>query len=37
LPRPRHIEDNVVKKLARTIRDDLREEVLKVAEGSEQF
>ncbi len=37
LPRPRHIEDNDVIEFARIIRDDLREEVLKVAEGGEQF
>ncbi|MCX7770123.1 MAG: ABC transporter ATP-binding protein [Proteobacteria bacterium] len=32
LPRPRHIEDNELIDIARIIRDDLKEEVLKVSE-----
>ncbi len=32
LPRPRHIEDTELIKIAKIIRDDLREEVLKISE-----
>lgn len=35
LPRPRHIEDKELIEIARIIRDDLREEVLRVSEEGE--